>query len=43
MYLLSFSMQAWFCLGRAVKMEFKIDKRVINEKLTEGGKASLRK
>lgn len=34
MYLLSFSMQALFCLGRAVIMEYEIDKSVTNERLT---------
>ena len=29
-------MQARFCLGIAVIMKFKIDKRVINERLREG-------
>ena len=42
MYLLSFSMQALFCLGRAVIMEYEVDKSVTNERLTQGEKASLR-
>lgn len=42
MYLLCFSMQALFCLGRAVIMEYEIDKSVTNERLTQGEKASLR-